>query len=109
MINDQQYIATELKKVLEKMLILSSNRLNNLIAVVIGVIVSRSVILSDIAQELKDHYCKGTEESKIKRLQRFLSNELINPEVCLNSLHISYLKIIKIIQILLILFSTIHY
>ncbi|WP_315078169.1 hypothetical protein [uncultured Clostridium sp.] len=80
MINDQQYITTELKKVLEKMLILSSNRLNNLIAVVIGIIVSRSVILSDIAQELKDHYCKGTEESKIKRLQHFLSNELIDPE-----------------------------
>ncbi|BBK78760.1 hypothetical protein CBU03nite_13990 [Clostridium butyricum] len=39
MINDQEYITTELKKVLEKMLILKSTRLNNLVAVIIGIIV----------------------------------------------------------------------
>lgn len=80
MINDQEYITTELKKVLEKMLILKSTRLNNLVAVIIGIIVSRSVILSNISQELKDYYSKGNEESKIKRLQRFLNNKDIDPE-----------------------------
>ena len=54
MINDQEYITTELKKVLEKMLILKSTRLNNLVAIIIGIIVSRSIILSNLSQELKD-------------------------------------------------------
>ena len=38
MINDQEYITTELKKTLEKMIILSTPRLNNLIAMIIGII-----------------------------------------------------------------------
>jgi len=80
MINDQEYITTELKKTLEKMIILSAPRLKNLIAVIIGIILSQSVVLSKISQELKDSYSLGTEESKIKRLQRFLSNKAINPE-----------------------------
>ena len=80
MINDQEYITTKLKKTLEKMIILSAPRLNNLIAMIIGIICSQSVVLSKISQELKDNYSLGTEESKIKRLQRFLSNEAINPE-----------------------------
>ena len=80
MINDQEYITTELKKTLEKMIILSTPRLNNLIAMIIGIITSQSVILSKISQKLKYCYSLGTEESKIKRLQRFLSNKAINPE-----------------------------
>ena len=80
MINDQEYITTELKKTLEKMIILSTPRLNNLIAMIIGIIASQSVVLSKISQELKYYYSIGTEESKIKRLQRFLSNKAINPE-----------------------------
>ena len=80
MINDQEYITTELKKTLEKMIILSTPRLNNLIVMVIGIITSQSVVLSKISQELKDCYSTGTEESKIKRLQRFLSNKDIEPE-----------------------------
>ena len=80
MINDQEYLTTELKKTLEKMIILSTPRLNNLVAIIIGIISSQSVVLSKISQELKDCYSLGTEESKIKRLQRFLSNKAINPE-----------------------------
>ena len=80
MINDQEYIATELKKTLEKMIILSTHRLNNLVEMVIGIIYSQSVVLSKISQELKDCYSLGTKKSKIKRLQRFLSNKAINPE-----------------------------
>ena len=37
MINDQEYITTKLKKTLEKMIILSMPRLNNLIAMIIGI------------------------------------------------------------------------
>lgn len=62
------------------MIILSSTRLNNLVAMIVDIIVSQSVILSDISQKLKDSFSSGTEESKIKRLQRFLRNKLINPE-----------------------------
>lgn len=80
MINNQEYITIELRKTLEKMVILSSTRLNNLIAMIIGLITSQSVVLSKISQELKDSYSSGTEESKIKRLQRFLSNKYIDPE-----------------------------
>lgn len=80
MIYDQEYITTELKKTLEKMLILSSTRLNNLVAIVIGIIAAKSVVLSQISQELKDSYSSGTEESKIKRLYRFLTNKGINAE-----------------------------
>ena len=79
MINDQEYITIKLKKMLEKMIILSTPRLNNLIAMIIGIITSQSVILSKIYQELKYCYSLGTEESKIKRLQRFLGNKAINP------------------------------
>ena len=76
MINDQEYITTELKKSLEKMITLSSNRLNNLVAMIVGIIISKTVVLSDISQKLKDSFSSGTEESKIKRFQRFFSNKV---------------------------------
>lgn len=47
---------------------------------VIRIITSQSVVLSKISQKLKDCYFTGTEESKIKRLQRFLSTKYIEPE-----------------------------
>ncbi|MDY2629936.1 MAG: hypothetical protein SPH93_10720 [Clostridium sp.] len=62
------------------MIILSATCLNNLIAIVIGIICSESVVLSKISQELKDSYSVGTETGKVKRIQRFLSNKAINPE-----------------------------
>ncbi|WP_425447384.1 IS4 family transposase [Dethiothermospora halolimnae] len=80
MINTQEYIITELKKTLEKMIILSSRRLDNLVAIVLGIIVSKSTILSNISEELNDFYSTAKEESKIKRIQRFLTNKKINPE-----------------------------
>ena len=75
MINYQEYIATKLKKTLEKMINLSTLCLNNLIAMVIGIITSQSVILSKISQELKDCYSLGTEESKIKKLDDITSRK----------------------------------
>ncbi|MFT8350176.1 hypothetical protein [Clostridium saccharoperbutylacetonicum] len=62
------------------MIILSSTRLNNLVTMIVGIVVSQSVILSDISQKLKDSFSSGTEEIKIKRLQKFLRNKLIKPE-----------------------------
>ncbi|WP_139164881.1 hypothetical protein [Clostridium gasigenes] len=59
----------KIEKTLEKMVILSSLRLKNLIAMIIEIINSQSVVLSKISQELKDSYSSGTEDSKIKRLQ----------------------------------------
>lgn len=50
------------------MIILFTPRLNNLIAMIIGIISSQSIILSKISQKLKDCYSLGTEESKIRRL-----------------------------------------
>ena len=50
MINDQEYITTELKKTLEKMINLSAPRLKNLIALIIGIICLNSVVLSKISQ-----------------------------------------------------------
>ena len=50
MIKAQEYITTKLKKTLEKMIILSAPCLNNLIAMVIGIICSQSVVLSKISQ-----------------------------------------------------------
>lgn len=44
MINYQEYIATKLKKTLEKMINLSTLCLNNLIAMIIGIITSQSVV-----------------------------------------------------------------
>ncbi|MDY4253471.1 MULTISPECIES: hypothetical protein [unclassified Clostridium] len=70
MINDQEYLTTELKKALEKIIILSAPHLNNVIAIVIGIICCQSVVLSKISQELKDSYSLGTETSKVKKIQR---------------------------------------
>ena len=72
MINDHEYITTELKKVLEKMIILSPTRLNNLVSMIVDIIVSQSVILSDISQKLKDSFSSRTEESKLKDYKDFL-------------------------------------
>lgn len=74
------------------MVILSSTRLKNLIAMIIGIINSQSAVLSKISQELKDSYSSGTEESKIKRLQRVLSNKAINPENYMSFIFINFLK-----------------
>lgn len=62
------------------MIPLSSRRLDNLIAIIIGIIMSQSVTVSKIAQELKSSYSCALEGSKIKRIQRFLNNKYIHPE-----------------------------
>lgn len=79
-INDQEYITTNLLKNLEKMVPLSLNRLKNLASLVFAIVIGESVLISNIAQKLKDTYSGGTEESKIKRIYRFLSNDKFDSE-----------------------------
>lgn len=80
MINDQLYITTELKKALEKMIILPWKQLNNLVFIVVGILLSRSTLLSKIAEELKSCYTDVDENSKVKRIYRFFSNKKFKPE-----------------------------
>jgi len=58
---------------LYEILPISSKRLKNLVAIVIGILLSKSVITSEIVQKLKDNYTNATRESKIKRIYRFFS------------------------------------
>jgi mRNA-degrading endonuclease RelE of RelBE toxin-antitoxin system len=81
MLNTQDYIITELIKNLGSMIFLTAPRLRNLIAIILGIIDSGSVVLSKIAQELKSDFSEGSEPSKVKRIYRFLKNDKINPEL----------------------------
>jgi hypothetical protein len=80
MLNNQEYITTELEKILYEILPITSKRLKNLVYIIIGIILSKSVIISDISEKLKDDFTDATEESKIKRIYRFFSNSPVNPD-----------------------------
>lgn len=80
MLNNQEYITAELEKMLYKVLSISSKRLKNLVYIVIGIILSKSVVISDISEKLKDSYTEATEQSKIKRIYRFFSSFLVNSD-----------------------------
>lgn len=80
MLNNQEYITTELEKILYEILPITSKRLKNLVYIIIGIILSKSVVVSDISEKLKDDFTDATEESKIKRIYRFFSTSTINPE-----------------------------
>ena len=49
MINNQKYITTQLEKVLYEVLPITSKRLKNLVYIITGIILSKSVELSDIS------------------------------------------------------------
>jgi hypothetical protein len=80
MLNNQEYITTELEKILYKILPITSKRLKNLVYIIIGIILSKSVELSDIAEKLKDDFTDATEDSKMKRIYRFFKASPINSE-----------------------------
>jgi hypothetical protein len=80
MLNNQEYITTELEKILYEILPITSKRLKNLIYIIIGIILSKSVVISDISEKLKDDFTDATEESKIKRIYRFFKESPINPD-----------------------------
>lgn len=94
-LNDQEYITTNLLKNLEKMVPLSLNRLRNLASLIFGIIIGESVLISNIAQELKDTYSKGTEASKNKRIYRFLINDKFDAEEIYRCFIYNALKVYK--------------
>jgi Transposase DDE domain len=80
MLNNQEYITTQLEKVLYEILPISAKRLKNLVYIIIGIILSKSVEISDISEKLKDDFTDGNEDSKIKRIYRFFSSSPINAD-----------------------------
>jgi hypothetical protein len=92
MLNNQEYIISELEKKLYEILSISAKRLKSLVEVITEILLSKSVKILEISQELKDNYTDATEESKAKRIYRFLSTSPINPD------YICYCFIQKIIK-----------
>jgi len=90
------------------MIFLTKPRLKIMVAIIIGIIDSGSVILSKISQELKSDFSEATEPSKKKRIFRFLTNKKINNDMIQYSFAKSLRKIIKIIQEILILYLIIQ-
>ena len=80
MLNNQEYITSKLEEILYEILPISAKRLKNLVAVITGILVSKSVIISEISQKLKDNYTDAIERSKIKRIYRFFSTSTIRPD-----------------------------
>jgi hypothetical protein len=80
MLNTQEYITTELEKILYAILPITSKRLKNLVYIIMGIILSKSVKISNISEKLKDDFTDATEESKIKRIDRFFRSSTINPD-----------------------------
>lgn len=54
--------------------------MNNIVYILTGIILSKSVVISDISEKLKNDFTDANEASKIKRINRFFSNSPINPE-----------------------------
>lgn len=50
MLNNKEYITAELEKMLYGVLSISSKRLKNLVYIVIGIILAKSVFISDISE-----------------------------------------------------------
>ncbi len=65
---------------LYEILPITTKRLKNLVYIIRGIILSKSVIISNISEKLKDDFTDATEESKIKRIYRFFSSTTINPD-----------------------------
>ncbi|OAA84839.1 hypothetical protein [Clostridium ljungdahlii] len=80
MLNNQEYITAELEKILYEILPITSKRLKNLVYIIIGIILSESIVISDISKKLKDDFTDATEESKIKRIDRFFRSSPVNPD-----------------------------
>ena len=74
--NTQEEIITKIAKSLEKSLILRKKVIKILAGIVIGIILARSTVVSRIAENLKENFCEGTEESKIKKIKRFFNKKI---------------------------------
>jgi len=69
-----------IRKILYEISPITSRRLKNLVYVIIGIILSKSVVISDISEKLKDDFTDATEESKIKRICRFFRTSTISAD-----------------------------
>ena len=67
--NTQEEIITKIAKSLEKSLILRKKVIKNLASIVLGIILAKSTVVSKIAENLKEDFSKGKEESKIKKIK----------------------------------------
>lgn len=74
--NTQEEIITKIAKSLEKSLILRKKVIKILASIVIGMILAKSTIVSKIAENLKEDFCEGKEESKIKKIKRFFNKKI---------------------------------
>ncbi|AGK96083.1 IS4 family transposase [Clostridium pasteurianum] len=96
MLNNQEYITAELGKMLYEILPISSKKLKNLVYIVLGILLSKSVIISEISEKLKDYYTEANEESKIKRIYRFFSSSTIKSDYLyynfIDEIMINYIK-----------------
>ena len=74
--NTQEEIITKLAKSLEESLILRKKAIKILAGIVIGIILAKSTVVSKIAENLKENFCEGKEESKIKKIKRFFNRRM---------------------------------
>ena len=83
--NTQEEIASEIEKFLKEIFTdIRKTQLNILPYIVLGIILSESVVASDIAKELKNQFSLVQLDSVIKRIKRFFSNELFKPHEFFN-------------------------
>lgn len=74
--NTQEDIITRIEKSLEKSLILRKKTIKNLASIVFGMVLARTTIVSKIAEKLKENFSEGKEESKIKKIKRFMNKKI---------------------------------
>ena len=83
--NTQEEIASEIEMFLKEIFKdIRKTQLNILPYIVLGIILSESVVASDIAKELKNQFSLVQLDSVIKRIKRFFSNELFKPHEFFN-------------------------
>lgn len=78
--NTQEQIATKIKSFLLKAVPELRKTLLKIIPyIIIGIILSESIVASDISKHLKDDFSLIQHDSVIKRIKRFFKNKLFNP------------------------------
>ena len=83
--NTQEEIASEIEKFLKEIFTdIRKTQLNILPYIVLGIILSESVVASDIAKALKNQFTLVQLESVIKCIKKFFSNELFKPHEFFN-------------------------
>lgn len=74
--NTQEEIITKITKSLEESLILRKKVIKNLASIILGMILGKSTVVSKIAENLKEYFSEGKEESKIKKIKRFFNKKI---------------------------------